>query len=103
MDQEEEESKEFRSKARTELTTKTTEFNGIRVQRTENGTIKMDQVDKISKIYITEMQVQFASQRVLAQYDGGNSRPEICAAMQLLAPGGANLLPRRNLNRFRKL
>ena len=47
----------------------------------------MSQADKIEKLAIAETQQEFTSQRALAQYIGVNVRPDICAPVQLIAPG----------------
>lgn len=48
----------------------------------------MDQRKKISRISHPTTYNAFASKRVMAQYVGVNCRPDVCAAVQLIAPGG---------------
>lgn len=46
----------------------------------------MEKSDKVQNLEITESQKEFTSQRAMARYIGVNSRPDICATVQLIAP-----------------
>ena len=79
-------SKSFRCKPRTKLSEKPTSFNGIFIKH-QDGRYTIDQQDKIEKLTIAKTQKEFSSMRALAQYIGVNTRPDICAPIQLIAPG----------------
>lgn len=51
----------------------------------------MDQEEKVTRLTVPTNEKDFASKREMAQYIGVNCRPDICAAIQLIAPGGESL------------
>lgn len=85
--EEDEQSKEFLSKPKTILTEKQIPFNGIMIAKEKDGTIKVTQQEKITKLQHPATQKDFTSQRALAQYIGVCTRPDVCANIQLIAPG----------------
>lgn len=87
LEEEQEASKHFRSKPRTKLGPNPTAFNGLEIARHDDGIITITQEDKIYRIRTPTSQAELASQRALAQYVGVNTRPDVCAAIQLVAPG----------------
>lgn len=87
LEEEEQSSGTFKSKERIMLGTEVMAFNGVRVSRIANGGIKMDQGDKIRSLSFPTSDKQFASKRAMAQYIGVNCRPDVCAPVQLVAPG----------------
>lgn len=77
----------FKAKPRTFLSSEPTTFNGSRLTLNKY-IIEITQTDKISLLVMPESQKEFTTQSALAQqYVGVNSRPEICANVQLVAPG----------------
>lgn len=52
-----------------------------------NSVVTMYQTEKVYKQQVPWKLEEFASQRSLAQYICVNTRPDICAAVQLIAPG----------------
>ena len=92
LDLEESASKLFRCKPRTGITSKPISFNGIMINKLQNG-YRMSQTDKVDRLTIATTQKAFSSQRAAAQYIGVNTRPDICAAVQLIAPGNAPTTP----------
>ena len=87
LDNEEINSKDIRCKPRTFIGLKDTSFNGINICRTIEGQYKINQTDKIDRLESSTTQKGFASMRALAQYVGVNVRPDVCAPIQLIAPG----------------
>lgn len=63
-------------------------LKGVRIVRGRNGEIRMDQRDKIYKLTVPATKKEFTSKKAMAQYVGVRCRPDICAAVQLIAPGG---------------
>lgn len=53
----------------------------------------MSQTDKIERLTTATTQQAFSSQGAAAQYIGINTRPDICAAVHLIAPGNAPTKP----------
>lgn len=86
MEDEERESRKFKTNPRTFLGTQATTFKGIRITL-ERVTFHVEKTDKIEKLKVAETPTQFASQRAATQYVFVNSRPEVCANVQLIAPG----------------
>lgn len=82
--------KVFRCKPRKIISTQPTTFNGLTVTKSSEDTFETTQTDKIRKLTSEGTQKELAPQRELAQYVGVNSRPDIGAKVQLIAPG--NLL-----------
>lgn len=62
-------------------------FNRVRVNGSASGEIIMDQADKIEALTKPTNDKDFASRRADAEYIGVNCRPDICAPVQLTAPG----------------
>lgn len=91
LDEEQTASARFRCKPRTAIATKPITFNGINISRTTFDQTKhkysINQTDKINKLSIVNDQKDFTSHRALAQYIGVNARPDVCAPVQLVAPG----------------
>lgn len=68
------------------ITDKPTSFNGIMIHK-EGTKMVIAQKEKIDRLHMVDTQVEFNSQRALAQYVGVNVRPDVCAPIQLIAPG----------------
>lgn len=66
-------------------------FNGVRIARGMNRDIRMDQPEKIDKITVPANENVIASKRAMEKYVGVNFRPDICAAVQMIAPGGVKV------------
>ena len=86
LEKEEIASKQFRCKPRTIISSENTSFNGINIKKT-TASYSITQSDKVDKLVDPTTSVEYASHRALAQYVGVNTRPDICAPVQLLAPG----------------
>ena len=86
MEDEERASTVFRCKPRTPISTKPISFNGIYICK-KGETYSMTHGEKIDKLECVETQKAFVSQKALAQYIGVNVRPDVCASIQLVAPG----------------
>ena len=91
--EEEKASSRFKCKPRTYLDKSQILFNGLCIKQIDKGLISMTQEEKIDKVKHPTTEEEFASQRALAQYIGVCSRPDICAAVQLLAPGSEPTTP----------
>lgn len=63
-----------------------TTFNGVMLEETDEGTVKMNQPSKIDKLRKAEQQTELKSQPALAQCIGIYKRPDICAKIQLIEP-----------------
>lgn len=87
LDIEEKESNSFSSKPRRRLHLKPTNFNGFSTSLQSDKIIRITQKKKITKLNIPRTEEGFKSQRGLAQYIGVKCRPNVCAAVQLIAPG----------------
>ena len=87
MSDEEIASSKFICKPRSLLTNKPLTFNGLTLTRSTNGKIYATQKEKILRLKHPTNQSEFTSNRALAQYIGVCVRPDLCAAIQLLAPG----------------
>lgn len=85
---EEKESKAFRCKERVVVGKTPISFNGLQLRMDTDRRGFISQPDKISNLKAASNQAEFASIRALAQYIGVNSRPDLCAPVQLIAPGG---------------
>lgn len=64
-----------------------TALNGIQILSAKDRKVSITQGGKIDKVKKATTEQPFASQRTLDQYIGDNVRPEICAAVQPIAPG----------------
>lgn len=62
-------------------------FNGIRLTRGNDSVVRMEQRDKIEKLTIPTNDKEFASKHAMVQYIGVNFHPDVCAPVQLVAPG----------------
>lgn len=60
-------------------------FNGLMVNRTTEGVFSTTQGEKIDWLILPKTQDDFHSHRDLAQYVEVNIRPEVCAAVQVIA------------------
>lgn len=87
MEEEERASTEFRCKPRKQIKEGCQEFNGSVVSQYKNATITLTQEAKIQKLNIPTDEKAFISHRALAQYIGVSVRPDVCAPVQLVAPG----------------
>lgn len=85
--EEEEAVARFKIKPRKPINEDETIFNGISIISNKNGEVLINQSDKIDKFDIPHDEKNFACQRSMAQYIGVNFRPDICAPVQLIAPG----------------
>lgn len=92
LEEEEIESKQFASKPHTMVSIEPITFNGMNIN-IERNTIRTNQSDKIDALSIPMTQKEFASERAAAQYVGVNTRPDICANVQLLPPGQEQTTP----------
>lgn len=89
LGKEENASKDFRCKPRTMITKDPISFNGIQITKKAGNIYQIAQPDEITDLVITTDQKVFAGQRASAQYVGVNTRPEICAAVQIIARGNS--------------
>lgn len=78
---------EFKSKDRVFISKASIDVNGIKIKKISEGRIRLRQEDKIAKLKVPTAQKAFASVRAMCQYIGVNARPDICAPVQLVAPG----------------
>lgn len=81
---------DFKTKPRTMHGKRGSQFNVLTIKRPNDGTITLGQEEKINKLTTARTQKQFASNRSLAQYVAVNVPPDICAAVQSIAPGNDN-------------
>lgn len=80
-------SKAFLSKPRQRIGRKAICFNGLEICEKEGGTLSINQRRKIDGLTVPTSEKGFRSQRALVQYIGVNCRPDVCATVQLIAPG----------------
>lgn len=85
--EEEQASKEFICKERRFITKEPTSFNGLMIGIDDEGALVISQTAKIEKLNEVNDEKDFISKRALAQYIGVCTRPDICANVQLIAPG----------------
>ena len=71
-------------KAKTKKPNKVSQVN---LSRNRDVRYKITQQDKVTKLKLVDNIADFVSFRALAQYIGVNVRPDICAPVQLIAPG----------------
>lgn len=83
----ESEAKKFLTKPRTPVTRNTFQFNSINIVFSPDGEICIDTTDKIKNLKHAISQKDFGSQRAASQYIFFNLRSDICANLQLIAPG----------------
>lgn len=62
-------------------------FNVLQMMRRDDGSIVLDQREKVDKLVAPRDQKRFASMKALAQYVGVNTCPDICAPTQIIAHG----------------
>lgn len=88
---EKEAAEDFHSEPRTEVQQAQLSFNdmGIKGEAVDKR-ITISQYKKVERLRIPTTTKTFASRRALDQYIGVNTRPEICATVQLFAPGATN-------------
>lgn len=79
---------EFRNKPRVMLNETISLSNGLNIRRLQDGTITRDEKEKIAKLVRATDEISFICDRELAQYIGLYLRPDICAAVQPIAPCG---------------
>lgn len=77
----------MKSKGRKHLSDNIKTFNDIRLTTEHDGTIKKDQSDKIEMLRTPSTEPVFISIRAKARYIGVNCRPDMSAAIELIAPG----------------
>lgn len=65
----------------------------MNIVKYEDGRITITHVDNFSRIRIPNTQAELSSQREMDQYVGFKKRPEVCAAIQLVAPGNNTSTP----------
>lgn len=68
-------------------------FNGLTIRQQADGLVILNQTEKIENLSPAADQKAFASTRALAQYIGVNISPDICAPVQLIAPGNSDASP----------
>lgn len=78
--------REFKSKEKDFLSNATLSFNGISIQAINNA-IHIGQGEKIRKLKSPDTQKSLEIVRAMCKYIDDNSRPAICAPVQLIAPG----------------
>lgn len=79
-------SKKFLSKPRKLLQNgDQAEFNGVNLKLDDEGVYHLVQDQKLSSLTVAQDRDDFVSTRAKAQYIGNCTRPDICAAVQLLA------------------
>lgn len=83
LDEEGQESKPFRCKYRSLIEKKPITFNGRSI-RWDGNAYKMTQTENIEKLKPPSNDSEYVSMRALAQYVGFNTRPSVCAPVQLL-------------------
>lgn len=93
LEEEDNASREFRRKPREQLTETPVSFNDVNIVRTKDGEISTSQEDKIEGIKLPAMPHELDRLRALAQYAGENTRQDVCAAIQLMAPGNSPSTP----------
>lgn len=62
-------------------------FNGLDISINREGVYFMNQEEKSNQLLVPKTEKAFKSQRALGQDTGMNCRPDVCAAVQLIAPG----------------
>lgn len=87
LSEEEMESTAFRCKPRTMITKKPISFNGILIHKLNRNIYTISQPGNITNLMQTMDQKIFSSQRASDQYVGVNTNPDVCAAVQIIAPG----------------
>lgn len=88
------ESKRFKCKPRKIISEgDTVPFNGSGISIKECGVNSLDQSDKLEKVSIPETQSDLVSVRAQIQYVGCCTRPDLCAAVQLLASAVTSPVP----------
>lgn len=95
------ESQQLLSKPRPILTTSPTTINDMKIAKTRQGAIINNQPNKIAKMEEPEGQKEFTSQRALAQYLYGCTRPEVCTNIELISPD-ATEATKEDYNTLRK-
>lgn len=85
MKDEEEQSQGFVSKQRDLLTKTTIVFNGLEITVKDGVGLSIAQKRIIEKLKTPSIKSEWKSERTLAQYNGMNCRPEMSAAVQLIA------------------
>lgn len=78
---------QFKHKPRQILGATAVRFNGLHISKLNDGKVLLGQHEKIEKLQTPSDEKRFASMRALAQYVGVNIGPDICAPVQLVAPG----------------
>lgn len=76
--------RQFKTKGREQLRDSITTFNGISVTKEHDGTIKMDQKNKIQGLTIPTTNIHFIKIRAKAQYIAVNCRPDCSATTRCL-------------------
>jgi len=66
------------------------DFNGLEIRRIQRNLFELNQEEKLKKLIIPTTQTEFISERASVQYIGVCTRPDLCAASQLLASAAAN-------------
>lgn len=61
------------------------DFNGLTIKRLQKRVFEIEQFDKLKNLKVPKDQTEFVSERAKVQYIGISTRPDLCAATQLLA------------------
>lgn len=87
MEREEKAATTFRSNPRSILSDKPMAFNGVRITLDGEREIKINQEDQNLALTLPKGDKEFTSRRPMSPYIGVDCRPDVCAPVQLIAPG----------------